>query len=93
MTERFSSERRRFLGTMSLSVGGIAVASMAPVSLLQAMPQCVVPAVGQSDLCRDWTLDDMCNAYPPYAFHTGAARPHTLPSRPAMADADRHWVT
>jgi len=72
-------DRRAFLGRAFLSVGGIAVASALPVSLLEASPACL-----SNDPCGDWTLDDVCGAYPPYSFRrhsdfprdARAERPH-----------------
>lgn len=87
--------RRRFLGQVTLTVGGVALAGVslagiAPVSLLEAAPACLVNAAAYPDACGDWTVDDMCGAYPPYAFDTGAARPHTVPA--LGAGADRYWI-
>ena len=56
-------DRRAFLGKALFSVGGVAVASALPVSLLEASPACLA-----HDPCGDWTLDDACGAYPPYSF-------------------------
>jgi hypothetical protein len=75
MEAGFVADRRRFLGQVALSVGGIAVASALPVSLLQAGPACMA-----HDPCGDWTLDDMCGAYPPYAFRRDAEVPRTAPA-------------
>jgi hypothetical protein len=63
-------DRRAFLGRMVVSVGGVAIASALPVSLLEASPACLA-----SDPCGDWQLDDMCGAYPPYAFRRHADHP------------------
>lgn len=90
---KFSIERRRFLGGISLSFAGVAAGGMVPVSLLQAAPQCVVLATGATDPCGDWQLDDMCLAFPPYAFRTGAIPPHTQPAALDAFGADWHWVT
>ena len=65
--------RRAFLSQVMLSVGGIAVASALPVSMLQASPVCIA-----RDLCGDWQLDDMCSAYPPYAFRRDAEHPPSV---------------
>jgi hypothetical protein len=87
-----SSDRRRFLGQVTLSLGGVALGGLVPVSLLEAAPAaCLVDASIYPDPCGDWQLDDMCGAYPPYAFNTGPARAHTLPSD-FEAGADRHWI-
>ena len=83
MSGALSMDRRRFLGQVALSLGGIALSGVAPASLLQAAPV-------YWDACGDWHVDDMCGAYPPYAFNTGASQPHTVPM--PDAGADRYWV-
>jgi hypothetical protein len=90
---KFSIERRRFLGGISLSFAGVAAGSMVPVSLLKAAPQCAVLAIGATDPCGDWQLDDICLAYPPYAFRTGAMPAHTRPAALDACGADWHWVS
>jgi hypothetical protein len=90
-------DRRRFLGQMALSVGGVALsgvslAGIAPASLLEAAPACLVNASAYADPCGDWTVDDMCGAYPPYAFDTGPATAHTMPGADTVAGADRYWI-
>lgn len=87
-----NAARRRFLGQVTLSVGGVALANFAQASLLVAPASCVQVAAGFSDPCGDWTLDDMCGAYPPYAFHTGSAVPHSRPADVLRGGADWHWV-
>jgi hypothetical protein len=89
----FSAERRRFLGGMSLSLAGVAAGGLIPASLLQAAPRCAAMAAGHTDPCGDWQLDDICLAYPPYAFHAGAGTAHTQPAAAAAHGADWHWVT
>lgn len=89
----FSAERRRFLGGMSLSLAGVAAGGLVPASLLQAAPQCAALAAGHADPCGDWQLDDICLAYPPYAFRTGEVPAHTQPAAAAAHGADWHWVT
>jgi hypothetical protein len=74
MSARFfdaTLDRRAFLGRFALSVGGVAVSAALPVSLLEASPA----ACMAFDPCGDWTLDDMCGAYPPYAFRRDADHP------------------
>jgi hypothetical protein len=89
MSAQLSLERRRFLGQVALTVGGVAVSG---VSLLEAAPAaCLVNSAAYPDACGDWHVDDMCGAYPPYAFNTGASQPHTVPLHDA--GADHHWVT
>jgi len=86
-------DRRRFLGSIVVTAGGAAVTSLAPVSLLQARQAgAAVAACGYADPCGDWTVDDMCNAYPPYAFDIRRAVAPHVPAV-AVADADRQWVT
>lgn len=88
MSGQLSLQRRRFLGQMALTVGGLAVSG---VSLLEAAPAaCLVNSAAYPDACGDWHVDDMCSAYPPYAFNTGASQPHTVPM--PDASADRYWV-
>jgi hypothetical protein len=88
----FSAQRRAFLARATITVGGVA-AGLAPVSLLDAAPAaCRVNVSVHADTCGDWTVDDICNAYPPYAFRTGAARPHTRPMAVQVDAVDRHWV-
>jgi hypothetical protein len=89
MHSQVTLDRRAFLGQVTLSMGGIAVTSLKP-SLLQAAPLCRVDAL-YPDACGDWTLDDMCMAYPPYAFVVPPAPPHTEPMT-GVSDIDRHWV-
>lgn len=82
-TQPESPDRRRFLGQVTMSFGGVTLAAIAPLSLLEAAP-------AYADPCGDWTVDDMCGAYPPYAFDTGASRPHTVPA--PGAGADHYWI-
>jgi hypothetical protein len=92
MSNEKLESRRRFLGQVTLTVGGIAVSGFAQASLLEA---CLAPAVmasGYVDPCGDWQLDDIFAAYPPYAFATGAAVPHTRPAAMAHTGADWHWL-
>jgi len=84
--------RRTFLMQSGWMVGGLAVAGAMPGSLLAATPSaCLVDAALYPDACGDWTVDHVCSHWPPYAWHTGAARPHTVP-QPAVAPVDRNWV-
>ncbi len=64
--------RRGFLNRVVVTFGGAAVGTALPVSLLQASPACLA-----HDPCGDWTVDDMCLAYPPYAFRRDADQPRT----------------
>ena len=85
-------DRRRFLGSIVVTTGGAALTALAPVSLLQAGEVCsAVAATGHVDPCGDWTVDDMCNAYPPYAFDIRRAVAPHVPAPVWMADADRQW--
>jgi hypothetical protein len=87
----FRTDRRAFLSGVSLSVGGVAVASLLPVSLLQAAPVGLTCAA--HDPCGDWQLDDICNSYPPYAFRidTGVPRHERVTAR--VDAVDRDWVS
>ncbi len=95
--QAWNPDRRQFLGQLTLAVGGIALsgaslARIAPGSLLAAAPACLVDAAAYPDACGDWTVDDMCGAYPPYAFDTRAARPHSVPLAGDGVAADHHWI-
>lgn len=86
-------DRRNFLGSIVVTAGGAAVTALVPVSLLEAREACAAVAVGgHADPCGDWTLDDMCNAYPPYAFDIRRAVAPHVPATAPVADADRQWV-
>jgi hypothetical protein len=86
--------RRTFLMQSGWIVGGAAVAAAWPVSLLAATPSaCLVDASHYPDACGDWTVDHVCSHWPPYAFDTGAARPHTVASNVNDAGADWHWAS
>lgn len=89
----FKLDRRSFMGRIALSAGGAAAASVLPVSLLQAREVCAaVAAPGHPDSCGDWTLDDICTAYPPYASDIRRSSvPHAEPTA-EVAEADRMWV-
>jgi hypothetical protein len=67
-----SFDRRQFLGSTVFTLAGVAAGAALPVSLLQASPACL-----RGDPCGDWTLDDICGAYPPYAFRRDADHPRT----------------
>jgi hypothetical protein len=95
--QSLNSQRRQFLGQVTLAVGGMALsgvslARIAPGSLLAAAPSCLVDAATYADPCGDWTVDDMCGAYPPYTFDTGVARPHSMPVAGDAVGADHHWI-
>lgn len=86
--------RRHFLMQSGCLVAGSVVAGAWPVSLLAATPAaCLVDVSLYPDACGDWTVDHVCSHWPPYAFDTGAARPHTLPADAAATGADWHWVS
>ena len=86
-------DRRRFLGQVTLGIGGVALGTLVPVSLLEAAPAaCLVDASMYPDPCGDWNVDDMCSAYPPYAFNTGPSIPHSVVHADSVAGADHHWV-
>ena len=88
----FLSDRRLFLTRASWIVGGVAMAGMARVSLLQAAPAaCYVNAGLYPDACGDWTVDHVCAAWPPYTYDIGPSR---TPHHPVQSvDIDRHWVS
>ena len=86
----FSSQRRAFLGGVSLSVGGVAMATLLPSSLLQAAPAGL--RCRAHDPCGDWQLDDICNSYPPYAFRVDTGIPLHVRVSTGYDAADRHWV-
>jgi hypothetical protein len=94
MTETIRDPSRRFfLGQMTLTVGGTAVAALLPASLLQAAPSCDAgPQVAYPDPCGDWRLDDMCSAYPPYTFRVHRGYAQHRPIHHLAADIDRDWV-
>jgi hypothetical protein len=85
-----SLQRRQFLGGMTVTVGGSLVAGLLPASLLQAAPltRVCVPL----DPCGDWQVDDMCLAYPPYAFRIDSGVPQAQSLKADAAPADRHWI-
>jgi hypothetical protein len=85
-----SPDRRVFLGQVTLSVGGAVVAALLPMSLLQA--KTVGPACGFHDPCGDWTVDDMCAAYPPYAFRIDADLPRHARMTARVEPIDQMWV-
>ena len=85
-----SLPRRQFLGGITITVGGSLMAGLLPFSLLQAAPltKVCVPL----DPCGDWHVDDMCLAYPPYAFCIDSGVPQGQPLTVSVAPADRHWI-
>ena len=86
-------DRRRFLGTVTVTVGGAALGTLLPVSLLQAAPAaCLVDASRYPDPCGDWQLDDICNAYPPYSLHPAPAVPGVMRMSAVVESVDSHWV-
>lgn len=87
----FSADRRAFLGGVSLSVGGVAIGSLLPVSLLRAAPAGLSCAA--RDPCGDWQLDDICISYPPYAFRIDTGVPRHERVTAGVDRADRHWVS
>ena len=87
------STRRGFLGQITLVAGGSLAAAAWPGSLLTATQAgLAVRHCGYSDPCGDWTLDDICNAYPPYAFHVAAAVSTNVPLQLQVHPADAAWV-
>jgi len=90
---RFVSTRRGFLGQVTLVAGGTMAAAALPGSLLAATPAGLpLSSCGYSDPCGDWTVDDMCNAYPPYAFYRAAGPANNVPLHVQVHPADAAWV-
>ena len=88
-----ATDRRQFLGRLSFTLGGTALASCLPVSLLQAAPAaCLVNAKAWPDACGDWQLDDICLAYPPYSMPVKPAVPAAGRMNAQGASVDRHWI-
>jgi hypothetical protein len=86
-------DRRRFLGSVVVTAGGSAITALVPVSLLRAREaSAAIAACSCADPCGDWTVDDMCNAYPPYAFDIRRAVAPHVPAASRVAEADRPWV-
>jgi hypothetical protein len=85
-------QRRQFLGSASITAGGAALGALLPASLLQARPACLVQAAAYPDACGDWQLDDICLAYPPYAWHMQPAVPVAAAMSAAVAAVDSNWV-
>jgi hypothetical protein len=86
-------DRRTFMGRIVVSASGAGVACLLPASLLQAGEACaLVGASSWPDPCGDWTLDDICNAYPPYAFDIRRSVTTQAPLQALVADIDRLWV-
>jgi hypothetical protein len=83
--------RREFLGRFTLTVGASLVAAALPVSLLQAAPAGL--ACTFRDPCGDWHVDDMCAAYPPYAFRVDAGVPSAGRMTAQIAPIDQYWVS
>lgn len=87
------STRRGFLGQITLVAGGGLAAAALPASLLAATPAGLpLGHCMHSDPCGDWTLDDICNAYPPYAFHVAAGASTNVPLQLQVHPADAAWV-
>jgi hypothetical protein len=87
-------DRRAFLGRFTLTAGGVAASAFLPVSLLEAAGRCDgVRLVASTDPCGDWCLDDMCGAYPPYAFRLDTGVTRHIPLASIAAPVDRDWVS
>jgi hypothetical protein len=91
-------DRRSFIGRIAISAGGGLATSVLPASLLHAgeaasdvISACVAtpPCL---DSCGDWTLDDMCSAYPGYSYDVRGAGVSEPPLLAGVADVDRMWV-
>jgi hypothetical protein len=79
-------DRRQFLGGVSLTLGGSALGSWLPVSLLEA-----APVACHADACGDWQLDDICIAYPPYSMQMSSPTPQAA-ANVVVDPVDSHWV-
>jgi hypothetical protein len=84
-------DRRRFLGSMSFAVGGVAVGSWLPAALQAAPAACLANAAALPDACGDWQLDDICIAYPPYSLHMKSSVCHATASQ-EFEPVDSHWI-
>jgi hypothetical protein len=88
-TSSFAPDRRSFLAQAAFCVAGVAGGSVLPASLLQASSACIAV-----DACGDWQLDDICNAYPPYAFRRDAEHPRSAAAPHGLVDPlDALFVT
>jgi hypothetical protein len=87
-------DRRTFIGRIAVTAGGGVAASLLPVSLLQAgeVAACLVTPACPPDQCGDWALDDICNAYPGYAYDFQRIAAPRAPLMAAVADVDRMWM-
>jgi hypothetical protein len=83
--------RRTFLTQAGWCMGGAALGSMLPASAFAVPGACYVDAGAYPDACGDWSVDHVCGNWPPYSFHTGAARPHNVPLQSVVL-ADQYWV-
>jgi hypothetical protein len=89
--------RRSFLGRIAITTGGGLVTALLPASLLHAAatPNRIFACVAtppRPDSCGDWSVDDICSAYPGYTYDMNAGR-SSRPSRVAhVADVDQMWV-
>ena len=90
---RMPTDRRAFLVNIGVTAAGTAVAGLLPVSMLQAGEVCrVAMPLEYPDPCGDWTLDDICGAYPPYAFDIRRSVTSHAPLTAQVAAADQAWV-
>lgn len=91
-------DRRSFMGRIVLSAGGGIAATALPASLLQAgeymsgVAAACVATPRQPDSCGDWKLDDMCTAYPGYAYDVRRAPGLQDPRLTGVAAIDLLWV-
>jgi hypothetical protein len=86
-------DRRAFIGHIACSAAGAAAAVLLPVSLLEAGEVCATVGSPQyPDPCGDWTVDDMCSSYPPYAFNICPATHRHAPMSAPVAAVDQAWV-
>jgi hypothetical protein len=86
-------DRRAVMGRIAWPAGSAATAVLLPVSLLEAGEVCAAVATPQyPDPCGDWTVDDMCSAYPPYACDIRRGTLRHAPLTAQVAPADQAWV-
>jgi hypothetical protein len=87
--ETIRTDRRAFIGKVTLSIGGVTVSSLLPASILQAAPTLNCYAI---DPCGDWQLDDICNSYPPYSLRVVANVTKQGSVTANVDSADWHWI-
>lgn len=90
--------RRNFMGRLAAGASGGLAASVLPMSLLQAgeasahATAACAATPPHADRCGDWKLDDICNAYPGYAYDVTRVSGACSEATAGVADVDRMWV-